>query len=333
MALRRFLLAAVLAVLALAGPHLQAAPADTSDDKATPATAQSPSQSLPSAAISIPGAEANLLTPFQPYRQKMGDSAIDWSAKELVAVGRSEQEYGGSSGALMARRAAELLALRNAMAMAAGVRIGPEGRVENLPQGQVILEGCLKDYKIANVHSRTTRGQTYWYAEARVPLFGVSGLSARFYDAQIQSQVPSGVNRASWAPADASPRGDVLVIDARSCDFQMSMYPTLVSQDGRVLLDMQTASREVAINVGPCAAACTGLPFEKLKTAGLESGQAGPARILVKATAAQGAARTVLVVSDADAGRLLADPAAASAARGGRVVIVVKEPAFTHVAS
>ena len=326
--LAAIILAATAAVLSFSGAGLgqQAA--------VQPAGQETIGQPSP---FALPGVDQDVFKHLKPYRQKMDRGEvmgyIDWSAREIVAVGKARQEYRSGSSSLMAQRAANVVALRNAMLLAADAPAGPNGKIGNLRDGRVILEGYLKDFKVTRAYSRTLpNGQIWWYAEARVPLFGINGLAVKIYDSQLSSYkaTSTGVSRAKWAaPADGE--GDLVVIDARGLKFIPGMFLLVISKDGQVLIDMESSDRETAIGVGPCIVASGELssvvPAKTIaKPASKPSTTSQPAAgaqscHTVKAVAVKDG--STLILSDDDAARLTADGGASAAIRDGRVIVLV----------
>jgi len=223
----------------------------------------------------LPGVEAELLKPFAPVRapvkvEKQLKGYIDWSGRKVIAVGRSLQVGNRGADKLMAKRAATIIALRNAAALAAGVRIGPDGRVDGLKNGQVMVQALVRGFEAAKVYSEVQGGRTYWIAEVHVPMFGISSVAAKLYDVQLAAHMTlvRGWKRATWAaPAkDADVDGDLLVIDARGTGFGPSMFPVLLDDQGQILMDMQTPGRQAAIRRGLCAYGVTDVKYEKLQS-------------------------------------------------------------------
>jgi len=221
------------------------------------------------------GVEAALLRPFEILRRDIKENEevkgyVDWSNRRIVTVGCSLQAGRRPVDALMARRAAEVIALRNALALSAGIRIGVSGRVDGLRNGTVALQGLLKDYEVARTYEQTLAGRLYCVAEVRVPMFGVRSVAAAVYDAQLSAHRGrvSGMRRAAWAecPPDAPAGGDILVIDARGLSLPPSMYPLVACEDGQVFLDMETAAKGVAVGRGVCAWATTRVKYEELRS-------------------------------------------------------------------
>ena len=191
-------------------------------------------------------------------------------------------------------------------------------------------------------------------------MFGFKSIGGRMYDAQLAAHktLVAGWRRAAWvAPAKPDDTaGDLLVIDARGSGFRPSMYPVFVDADGRILMDMVTVGRNVAVNHGLCSYATTAMKFERLKLsppAGAPgpAGKAGPTsvptthpatrpttgpgkpptvyrrrrprRYAVRATRSKGKDKAVLVVGNKEALQMLRDPRASHLARNGRVLVIV----------
>lgn len=228
------------------------------------------------ARFNLPGVDPDVLGAFGALRAEVREDKelkgqIDWSGRKIIAVGRSIQVGNRPADILMAKRAAGIVALRNALALALGVRIGINGRVEGLKNGRVVLQGFLKGFVITKTYSQKRAGQTLWFAEVHVPMFGFKSVGGRFHDAQlgVHRQLVAGWARARWSlPAKPDETaGDLLVIDARGTGFRPSMYPVFVNADGAILLDMVTVGRQVAIHHGLCSYATTELKFERLQSA------------------------------------------------------------------
>lgn len=244
--------------------------------------------SAPASGVSLPGVAPETLSPFQPLRVEVKDllekkGYVDWSAREVVAVGKALQVAPTAQSAAMAQRGAEIVALRNAVAATVGVRIGPNGEVANLRNGQVSMQGYVKDFKVSRTYSVKQGLEIWWVAEVRVPMFGASSMAVQLYDEELASyqRVEAGMKRAEWAGADAADEqhDDLLVIDARGAGFAPSMYPLVVDKSGRILMDIKTVSKEQAVGAGLCTYGTTNWKFQKLQTPE-EGSVAPPSRLL-----------------------------------------------------
>ena len=291
----------------------------------------------PKAAFELHGVDATVLKGLDVHRTVLVEAErtrahVDWSNRTIVTLGRALQAGRRPVDALMARRAAGVIALRNALAMSAGVRIGPNGRVDGLRSGTVTIQGILKDYKITRERSQERNGRVYWIAEVHVPMFGIQSVAAGVYEEHVVShrRQVTARKRAAWVdPAkDDETEGDVLVIDARGSGFTPCFYPLVVSEGGEVLIDVETVSKDVAIGRGTCAYARTKLTYEKLEIRPAEDAAPAPGRYTVRALRADKKDKTTLILSDEDARRLLADGRLSALVQSGRVVVIVdKTPA------
>lgn len=238
-----------------------------------------PTTAVPDIALS--GVDAQLLTPFKSLRETIRTApgsaepavqlgVVDWGRKVLVAQGRCEQQGQGPQAEAMARRGASLLALRNAVALAGGVRIGPNGRVANVRNGVIRIQAFVKGFEAKEFHAELVNGRMWQVAEARLPLYGIKSLAIEVHDAQVaaRSAVIRTIRRVKWVESSAAETvaGDVVVIDARGTGFAPSLFPLVTNSDGEVLMDMQTVGKEVAAQEGMCAYATTDLGFDKLQS-------------------------------------------------------------------
>ena len=295
----------------------------------------------PQAPFELHGVDATVLKGLDVHRVVLVEDErtrayVDWSRRTIVTLGRALQAGRRPVDALMARRAAGVIALRNALAMSAGVRIGPNGRVDGLRSGTATIQGILKNYKITRERSQERNGRLYWIAEVHVPMFGIQSVAAGVYEEQLVShrQRIAARKRAVWVdPAkDDQTEGDVLVIDARGSGFTPCFYPLVVSEAGEVLIDVETVSKETAVGRGTCAYARTKLAYEKLEIRPAEAAAPAttqphhaPGRHTVRALRAGKGDTTTLVLSDEDARRLLADGHLSALVQSGRIVVIVDE--------
>jgi hypothetical protein len=281
-------LAVLLTIGAAGGGAIaqEARPSDqTAQDRATPAAKAAVAAE---SAFFLPGVDAELLRPFQPLlspaqANKEPAGHVDWSKKTIVAAGRAVQGGPRGADAVMARRGASAVALRNALAVSAGVRIGLNGRIEDLKEGTVTLQGHLKGFRVTRTYSRKKDGRTVWLAEVHVPMFGARGVATGLYEAQLRAhrRAVAGMKRASLAASAKGDEiaGDLLVIDARGSGFSPCMYPAVVDESGRILLDMVTVTKDVAVKRGPCAYGVTKTKYERLQTLVDPGRRVGPVQL------------------------------------------------------
>jgi len=246
---------------------------DASEPPATPATAPATAPALAPGEIDLEGVDPVLLAPFKGLAEPVLDKGesvgvIDWGRKLIIAEGRSEQVGKTPRAEALAKRGASILAMRNAAALAAGVRMGADGRVANLRTGKIQIEAMLTGIRVTDVQAELVDGKTWWRAKVSLPLFGVKSLAVHIYDARSRTSVIRTMRRIKWveaAPPEAV-AGDVVVIDARGTGMAPSLFPVILSADQQVLLDSQTVGKDIATQRGLCAYATTSETFDKLQS-------------------------------------------------------------------
>ncbi len=307
--------------------------------------------------LTMPGVDAELLKPFKPLIQAIGEdvaagSTVDWGNRVLFARGKGLQQGGGGQSVLMAKAAAKDFALRNAVALAGGIEIGIDGRMKNYLRGRLYISAMVKGAEVDRYHSVVEDGRTYWIAEIRLPLVGIKSLSVESYDLARKShrRVSRGLRRLhpDSATFDAPPDNAVLLVDARDTGLLPSLYPILVGAGDEIVLDIDSLPRKRIIENGLCSFVTTNLSADELERgpalASLMPLHAPwrardlieeqywlgadllPRRILVSGSKAVGPQRSFLRLSDAATTRLKRDHRAASLLYGGKVMVIVDAP-------
>ena len=168
---------------------------------------------------------------FRPLVRKTPAGRIDWTRGQIVAAGIGRARGASAQDAAMAKRAARLVAARNAILLMTGVEAGPAGRFGDIRKGQLTAEGVLKDFKEVSVaFDPGTRTAT---ATLRVPIHGAKGMVA-------MRHVILGLPLRRWRPPRArkpAAKIDAVVIDARGSGFVPCVYPRLITPEGRFVLD------------------------------------------------------------------------------------------------
>lgn len=314
----------------------------------------------PPGSVIIKGVDSQMLAPFKPAAEPIAVGGknlgrVDWGRRVIVAAGRSEQQGEGASAKLSAMNAARLIALRNAVAIGAGVPIGINGKVANLRNGKISFEAHVKDMTVKGYRSRKVGNRTYWIAEVDVPMFGINAFAGTVYNAQLQAhkQLIQGMTRIKWVqplPAEKV-AGDLLVIDARGIKFQPTMFPLVTDDVGQIVFDMQTVTKKEACSRGLCVYGTTKVTFEKLQSAvdlreldvdllnllvvaaAVEKNPASrpskrkPRRIIFKASKVSGKQKATLVISGKDSRKMVSDPRTAALVRNGKVLVIIDAPA------
>lgn len=292
---------------------------------------------------------------------------IDWTNGYILAEGQGLAQRGGfdKQAQLLAQKAAREMALRNALAMASGIRIDADGRVGQIANGLVRIEGTLRGHQEDKVEWFGDEDPPRARVTVRVPLWGVTAVSSWVAPLHRARQTRNGGPRRGLVVAQADVADFLLVIDARGADLAPCLFPVVKDGAGGVLYDVETPSGDLAGRVPLARYVETELSFEQLRAAvegdgpvrfmlagyrptGQEvdaSATKGDAtsqpttrpvgksrrrakrRMAVKAMAVAGQGKTEVVLTQEDVDRIRRSPEGASALRRAQVVIVVNSAA------
>jgi hypothetical protein len=203
---------------------------------------------------------------FQPHVLNQKGGGIDWTSGEIIAEGVGKVRGSKAGDRLGAERGATLLAARNALAIANGIQIDASGRVGNMRNGQIKLDGVVKGQRVVATTWDNTKKPVECHVKLRVPMWGMTGVCTVFTDAQRRMAVQRGGKRLVLVDTKADVRDAVLVIDARGRKIEMCLFPTVVSADGGVLYDVATRTDPQTKTQPPVRFVETDITFEKLQS-------------------------------------------------------------------
>lgn len=252
------------------------------------------------------------------YVEKMSfDGEIDWTAGRVIARGVGKATGASAQAVAMARRAARLVAARNAILLLSRLRIDPEGKTPDIRAGRITLEGVLKDFE-----------ETAMAYDPQQRTVSVT-LSAPFYGLRGVVRMTGVVTarraeKWSWPKPFIEDRPiDLIVIDAGETKFAPTMFPRIETAKGRRVLDSgqlprrQLLRRPMMIYARkrsvPKALAARATPTIKVLT--------------VRASAAKGKAKGTLVLDEAALKTLSANADSQRLMREGRLVVLVRPAA------
>ena len=303
---------------------------------------------------------------FQDHLEPVDTGRIDWANGYILAEGIGRVTGASEQERLMARRAGEVVAARNALAMAQGIRIDANGRVGQVRDGLVRVRGWLRGHKVVESHWLTGTDPPECKVTLRVPLWGVRGLSSLFLPSHRARLDRSASRRLALVVSTADVSDFVLVLDARGRGLSPCLFPEIFDADGKVLYDLRTLSEDVARRHPPARYVESVLDFEQLQAAVESNGRiwfmlasAAPRdppddtrigqqettsqptdkpstapsrrrakrRMAVRVAEIAGAQKTQLVLTQEDAQRLRRSPDAAGALKNAQVLVVVDAPA------
>lgn len=203
---------------------------------------------------------------FKAHRRPAPGGRIDWGRGLLIAEGRSKAKGVTPQDRAMAARGAELIAARNAIALANGIPIDAEGRFGNVRDGAVHVRGVLRGHKRVSVDWRPNRNPPECIVRLSVPLWGVKGVASVLYEARRRSATAVAM-RYRLIEGDVDVSDEVLVIDARGLGVEPCLFPAVVGPDGNVLYDVGAMARPAGKMTGPVRYVETTLTYEQIRAA------------------------------------------------------------------
>jgi hypothetical protein len=296
---------------------------------------------------------------FRPYQETVADGMIDWGAGDLVAVGYGEDPQTDNQGRLLAERAATIDAARNALLLAEGIRLDADGRVVDIRDAHVHLEGVIQGHKLIDREFTPLENGAGigCRVKLQVPLYGARSVLSTVAGQALRRRDPADTRRWNMPRGRADVEDSVLIIDARGIGACACLYPAVRDRSGMILCDCRMVASDVARQRGMARYVVSEASFEELgttgaswsgplpdlprtvlccwqpKPAGEPQGTSRPAtrraprRLVLRAEQATGKNQTQLVLTPADAAKLRDSEQGAELLRQGKVVIVMDAPA------
>jgi hypothetical protein len=255
---------------------------------------------------------------YRPVVEETKAGRVNWTRGYITVSGVGKAKGHSGQDAAMARRAARVVAARNSMLTAGGLRVGADGRFANLREGAVSLDGTLKGFEeVSDKFDPATRTAEVML---RVPLYGPSGLLSVTGISAVHAS-----RRWVWpANSVSAPEVQAVIIDARGLNYQPTLLPALITADGRTVFDSGdlpadgVASRAMAIYL-----AAPGARTKLFGAAPPLPALMGISDVLVVRPAGMLAERpNVLVVTGEELQKFAAHPSALEAMKQGRLIIV-----------
>ena len=198
-----------------------------------------------------PGAEAFLPAGLKSCVQGVQGGHVDWTCGHVIAEGRGQAPGRTDKDKFMARRAAEVVAARNALAIAAGLRIDDEGGFADIEDAEIQLQGIIRGHETISIDWRPQNQPPECIVKMKVPLWGLKSVASVIYANQQQKTLESRRQRLTLAPCRDDDSDEVLVIDARGLGIRPCLFPVVSQADGAVLYDVCTVSGEACARVSP----------------------------------------------------------------------------------
>lgn len=195
--------------------------------------------------LEMPARGAMLIIPpgYRAHVHPKAGGRIDWAHGEIVAEGLGRAKSTRDQDRQMAARAAEVVAARNAAAMALGLFVDRHAMLTDVRDGTIHVEAMLAGHKVAKLTWDDSASPPTCTAQLRVPMWGVKSVASIVFEEQYARA--RGSARMPLAPpriGDPEP-DEVLIIDARGLNLLPCLFPIVVNSDGRVLYNFATRSQ------------------------------------------------------------------------------------------
>jgi hypothetical protein len=194
---------------------------------------------------------------------------IDWANGYLLADGIGFGEGVDKQQEFLAERAATVVAARNALLLAEGIRVDAHGTVGDLGEGLVRVEGIIKGHKIVASLWEPDVRPPRCRVVLRVPLWGIKSVASIFAESQRAKLQRGGIPRRRLPVGEADVSDFVLILDARGGKVTPCLFPVLLDSEGRTVYDLTTIAPGLVKRKPPARYVRTRLSFEQLQTVGL----------------------------------------------------------------
>jgi len=203
---------------------------------------------------------------MRPHLRPVPGGLIDWANGLILAEGVGKARGRTEKDRLMAKRAGEVTAARNALAMTLGLRIDGRGRFADLGFGEVHIRGVLKGHKTVSVDWRPNATPPECVVIIEAPIWGAKAAASIVSANAVR--VAQRRRHARLAPEKIGQHAieEILVIDARGLKIEPCLFPTVEEQGGAVLYDVATIKLVGQPARPPIRYVETTLSFEELRT-------------------------------------------------------------------
>jgi len=187
-----------------------------------------------SSALAAPPLPAGLSAHVRPT----AGGQIDWAGGYILAEGIGKANGRTDQDRMMAQRAADVVAARNALLIVNGLPVDARGKFANLRVGEVRLRGVVKGHERISSDWRPNRNPPECEVRLRVPIWGAKGVASLVYARQRQQRIR--IQRRIMLAAGAKEVESVLIIDARGMNVDPCLFPVVQTPEGVVFYDLAT---------------------------------------------------------------------------------------------
>ncbi len=174
---------------------------------------------------------------FQPLVQAIPGGAIDWTSGSVLIEGRGLARGGTPQDGLMARRAARVMAARNALLAVGGIPVGSGGSFRHVQNGTIRLDGHLRDFQ--EVRGEFDPAKRTAVSTVRLPIYGARGV------VQLAGLTLCRPARSwTWPAATrGEPEARLVVVHVRGA-MKPALLPRFLTPGGECVFDAAELSEE-----------------------------------------------------------------------------------------
>ena len=228
-----------------------------------------------------------------------GDGSVNWESRTILSrgIGAPNPDLPEAARRPGAIRAAQMIALRNALETVKGIYLNSSTTVQNfMTTNDVVnsrVEGFMKGF--------TQKGRERYMSDGSVevtmeiPLDGIGGIGEALLDPAVGAT--PALTSFSGTPAVVAPKESIfsgLIIDCRGLKLKPALSPKLVDESGNELYGSAYVTKEWAVKYGVVGYSKDVKAAAKLERVGSQPGS-------IKAIKASGENLTDVVISDKDA--------------------------------
>jgi hypothetical protein len=223
-----------------------------------------------------------------------GEGNIDWSSRMIVATGIGAPNPNLPQAAQRpgAERAAQQIALRNALETVKGIFLNSSTTVENFMTTSDVVSSRVSGF----VKGFQQKGRTKYMSDGTVEITMEIPLDGFGYE-MLQDQIgekPS-ITKFEGEKAKKEMVFTGLIIDCRGLSIKPALSPKVIDESGREVYGSAYVTKEWAIKYGVVGYSKDVAEAAKLERVGTTPGQ-------IKALKADGQNSTDIVIADKDAG-------------------------------
>lgn len=243
--------------------------------------------------VSIP-----LLAQMQPVVSgAQGTGSVDWSSRFITAtgIGAPNPDLPEAAKRPAAIRAAQQIALRNALETIKGIFLNSSTTVKNFMVENDVISSSVSGYLKGFEQQGTTKYMSDGSVEIsmKVPLDGISGIGEMLLGTSVTEQ--PAITKFEGTKAKTEQIFTGLIIDCKGLSIKPAISPRVLDETGREVYGSAYVSREWAIKYGVVGYS------KEVETAAKLADRIGKNPGQVKAQKAHGENSTDVVIGNDDA--------------------------------